>query len=128
MTAPAIALLAIAAVVGMSHSFRVGAMEYSLRFQDSAAYAAHVLDGTPMPGVSVQSENVSESEVVKAGIITLLALLLAVVSLSSRFNRLPRPLRLPMNAIRSLHSGVVGDYVMWMIIGVVSLGQPSCGF
>jgi len=27
-----------------------------------------------------------------------------------------------MNAIRSLHSGVVGDYVMWMIIGVVSLG------
>ena len=27
-----------------------------------------------------------------------------------------------MNVLRSLHSGIVGDYVMWMIIGVVALG------
>ena len=122
MTVPAVTLLALAAVVGMSHGFRDGVLKYSFRFQDFQAYARHVLNGSPTPAVLFRSVNVSTFDIVKSGLVVLAALLLALISLSPRFHRLPRPLQLPMNVLRSLHSGIVGDYVMWMIIGVVALG------
>jgi multicomponent Na+:H+ antiporter subunit D len=122
MTAPAVALLVVGAVVGLPHGFRDSSLQYSIRFQDSQAYSHHVLEGTSMPPVPARSADISISDVVKSGLITLVAAVLAWLSLTPRFIRLPRFLRLPMDALRSVHSGIVGDYVMWMIVGVVALG------
>jgi multicomponent Na+:H+ antiporter subunit D len=57
---------------------------------------------------------------------TLLALLIAVTAVYS--DRLPRLLRgivhvvtLPLAALRAAHSGHLGDYVAWLLVGVTLL-------
>jgi multicomponent Na+:H+ antiporter subunit D len=119
MTVPAVVLLVIAAMVGPLPSFHEAAAEYSLRMQDSASYARRVLEGTATPAVSVQAHNTSIAAVAQSAGVTAAALLVAWFSLTRRFpqgHRIMRPLR-------SLHSGIVGDYVMWIVVGVVILGM-----
>jgi multicomponent Na+:H+ antiporter subunit D len=122
MTAPAIVLLLIAAIIGVSHSFRDAALRYAIRLQDAQAYAGHVLDGIPRPAVMAQSHDVSAGAVLQALGVTLAAIILAWFSLIPYSRRAPRMLRLPINGLRALHTGVVGDYVMWIVVGVGALG------
>jgi multicomponent Na+:H+ antiporter subunit D len=122
MTAPAILLLIIAAIVGTSHSFREAALRYSIRMQDVQAYARHVLDGSSMPAIVARSPEISTGAVLHALGVVLASVILAWLSLMPFPRRAPRMLRLPMNALRALHSGVVGDYVMWIVVGVGALG------
>lgn len=127
MTIPAAVLLALAVFVGIPQKARDGALQYSARMQNSEAYAGRVLDGTVMPETTAKSPNILASRFVRGSVPALLALALAWFMLTDRSRALRaapalRPARSLMTGLRALHSGVIGDYVVWIVAGVVALG------
>jgi multicomponent Na+:H+ antiporter subunit D len=97
--------------------------EYSAaRFVDRAAYAAHVLDGAalpPAPHLPLSLEPVSTETILYGVGASLLALALAGLLL---LRRIPRVLAPPIRVLKAAHSGVVGDYVMWLTVGTALVG------
>jgi multicomponent Na+:H+ antiporter subunit D len=101
------------------------------RFRDRAGYAASVLRGRPAappPNLPVTIRHTSLESLLYSVGATVFALGLAGVGLHRR--RLPRgvataagrTLAPPIHVLRSLHSGVVGDYVTWVAVGTAVLG------
>jgi len=101
------------------------------RFRDRAGYAARVLRGrpaTPPQRLPVTIRHTSLESILYGAVATGLALGLAGVGLYRR--RLPpgvtavaqRALAPPIQVLRELHSGVVGDYVTWVAVGTAVLG------
>jgi multicomponent Na+:H+ antiporter subunit D len=101
------------------------------RFRDRTEYAAAVLHGTPiapMPSLPFEVAHSSTETVLYAAGAVLLAFLLALVGLyrerlaggvASFPARLLAP---PVAALKALHSGVVGDYVTWVVVGTAAVG------
>src|SRR5205085_8159760 len=125
---PAAVLAALALAVGAVPTITTHAQQAAERFENRAGYAAHVLDGQSAQFVQLPRYKVSRESV-----------LWGVVSLSGAFGvaafglwrqRLPawprrtawRVLEPPINALRALHSGHVGDYVAWLTFGTAVLG------
>jgi multicomponent Na+:H+ antiporter subunit D len=101
------------------------------RFRDRAGYAARVLRDrpvTPPPDLPVTIRHTSLESLLYGAGATVLAFGLAGVGLYRR--RLPsavvatagRVAAPPLQVLRSLHSGVVGDYVTWVAVGTAVLG------
>jgi multicomponent Na+:H+ antiporter subunit D len=101
------------------------------RFSDRAAYAGRVLHGLPVPTTPRPPFAVAHTslESVLYGVAaTVLALALAALGLYRR--RLPgtareaagRLLAPPLDGLRALHSGVIGDYIMWVTVGTALIG------
>jgi multicomponent Na+:H+ antiporter subunit D len=92
------------------------------RFRDRAGYASFVLHGTPVPhGASLPFalEPASLESILYAVGATGLALALAALGLV----RPPwRALRPAVRGLKAVHSGVVGDYVMWVTVGTALVG------
>ena len=128
ITATAIVLgLAVSVVPGLERRTELAAD----RFRDRAAYAALVLRATPPPASSRPAFSVPAptTESVLYGIASgVAALLLAAFGLWR--SRLPRgwlgaaarALYPPLDGLRELHSGIVGDYVVWIVVGTAVLG------
>jgi multicomponent Na+:H+ antiporter subunit D len=128
VTAVAIVLGLVASVVpGLQQRVELGAE----RFVDRGAYAAHVLHGVreplpPRPPFDLPSATGSG---IAYGFGTL-ALALAFGALGLWYRRLPglvlrglaRPLKPPLVALRLVHSGIVGDYVLWIAVGTAVIG------
>jgi multicomponent Na+:H+ antiporter subunit D len=98
--------------------------EYAaVRFQYRTAYAARVLEGLPMsppPALPVTIEHTSVESLLYGGGATVLALGLAAAGLYRK--RLPRAVHAPVRVLHALHSGVVGDYVTWVVVGTAVTG------
>jgi hypothetical protein len=114
-------------LIGIPQTFRDGAMQYSARMQNSQAYERRVLEGSPTPENTVEPATVSISAAARGTAFALLALLLAWFVLADRVRSFRRSLQWRtaqslLNGLRALHSGVVGDYIVWIIVGVVTLG------
>jgi multicomponent Na+:H+ antiporter subunit D len=93
------------------------------RFRDTSGYAATALHGraeAPAPSLPVSIRHTSLESVLYGASATLLAGVLAFVGLYRR--RLPQPVAVPIRALRGLHSGVVGDYVTWLVVGTAVTG------
>ncbi len=101
------------------------------RFRDRAGYAARVLRNRPVAppqGLPVTIRHTSLESVLYGAAATVFALGLAGLGLYRR--RLPhtvvaaadRALAPPIQVLRALHSGVVGDYVTWVAVGTAVLG------
>jgi multicomponent Na+:H+ antiporter subunit D len=93
------------------------------RFVDRSAYAQRVLNGMPMPHaphLPLALEPLSTGTVLYGIGAVLLALALAALSLRPRLR--PRVLAQPVAILKALHSGIVGDYVMWITVGTVVIG------
>jgi multicomponent Na+:H+ antiporter subunit D len=133
---PLLVAVAVAAIVlGVAISVVPGLgqrAEYAAaRFQDRSGYAARVLRGHPFPAppsLPVTIPHTSPESLLYGGGATVLAFALALVGLYRR--RLPRVVsgvagRLfapPVQVLRELHSGVVGDYVAWITVGTAVVG------
>jgi multicomponent Na+:H+ antiporter subunit D len=126
VTAALIAIgLALSVVPGLQQRSEAGAT----RFVDRAAYAAHVLRGVPEPAVPRPPFAVEA-----AGGAALLyglgsaAIALGVAALALWYRRLPalvrvlKPLAAPVDLLRAAHSGIIGDYLLWIAIGTVLIG------
>jgi multicomponent Na+:H+ antiporter subunit D len=111
--------LVVSVVPGLQQRTRAGAE----RFQDRAAYVGQVLHGRPAP----RSERPPFSlEAASAGTVSysvaasLLGLALARLALVR--GRRPGALRASVAGLKAVHSGVVGDYVMWLTVGTALIG------
>jgi multicomponent Na+:H+ antiporter subunit D len=128
MTVPALALAAAGLLVGLVPGVPDRMMEAAAAFTDRAGYAAAVLHGatTSVPrGPGAESPGVVD---VVVGLLTVAgAAGLAWVALfRERLDaRRVRPIEARVAALlaqlRALHSGYVGDYVTWLVIGTAVL-------
>jgi multicomponent Na+:H+ antiporter subunit D len=92
------------------------------RFVDRTAYVAHVLDGAALPRaphLTLSLEPVSTEAILFGLGSSLLALALAGLLLR---REIPRVLAAPIHVLKGAHSGVVGDYVMWLTVGTALIG------
>jgi multicomponent Na+:H+ antiporter subunit D len=128
-----VALVAVAAGIAVSVVPGLGQRaEYAAdRFRDTNGYAALVLHGRPLPpppSLPVSVRHTTLDSLLYGGGATLVALGLALVGLYRR--RLPRVVQAvsertlapPVRVLHALHSGVVGDYVTWVVVGTVVTG------
>jgi multicomponent Na+:H+ antiporter subunit D len=125
MLAPAGILLGAALLCGgtaIEHAGRIAAAI----FADRAGYARLVLDGThPAPPAAIAAMPPDHESAWLA-----VALAIALAGFELGRDRLPRPvlavvdrlLRPPLAAIRLWHSGLIGDYVAWMMVGLAVFG------
>jgi multicomponent Na+:H+ antiporter subunit D len=129
----AVAVVAVAAGVAVSLVPGLGQRaEYAAdRFRDTSGYAARVLHGeemAPPPNLPVSIHGTSVESLLYGTAATVVALGLALAGLYRR--RLPRAvssvadrtLAPPVRVLHSLHSGVVGDYVTWVVVGTAVTG------
>ena len=127
MTSPVVVLLSGGLFLGLVPGLATHVSDAAQQALDSAGYAAATLDGiraVPPPGVPIESW--SASSVLLGLLSAVLALLVAAVALYA--DRLPQLLRgacralsPPLRALRAAHSGHLGDYVVWLLIGVTLL-------
>lgn len=124
---PAATLLGLALAVGLWPGLSEQAERAARRFQDRPAYCAAVLEGRAAP----TSNSPSPSRAALPGVLWGLgaaagAVFLAAVALfpeSFKFvygvARLGAPL---LAVLRGLHSGVVADYILWVVVGITTMG------
>ena len=128
VAATAVALGLVASVVpGLEQRAEHGAEV----FRDHAGYVARVLHGAQPPGparlpFSVEGATATSLEYAAGSLV----LTLALAAFGLWYRRLSRStlavaariLGPPTNVVRSSHSGIVGDYVLWLAFGIVLLG------
>jgi multicomponent Na+:H+ antiporter subunit D len=129
MIIPPLLLVAGAVAVGLIGSIGPVVQAAAVRFEDESGYDATVLQGArivhPVAVYAAGSTGVTALDVL-AGLGSVLgALILAGAALYWR--RLPllrrwRPLPSVAAAARRFQSGVVNDYVTWVVIGIACLG------
>ena len=117
-------------VLAMVPRFANGIEAAAVRFQDQAGYAATVLHGThlthPVSLYPPAPAGVTPSSVIIALCSVLLAVLLALAALYWR--RLPvlsrgyEPGRGLTVAVQRFQSGVINDYITWLVTGVAAIG------
>jgi multicomponent Na+:H+ antiporter subunit D len=128
ITAAMLALGLVTSVVpGLGQRAEYGAE----RFRDRAAYADRVLHGQPMhetarlPFVVEPTTGESVLYGVGAGLLSVLVAAFGLwrARLPSAWRRVGgRVLGSPVAGLKAAHSGVVGDYVMWLTVGAALLG------
>jgi multicomponent Na+:H+ antiporter subunit D len=127
MVGPVVVLLTGGLLLGLLPGLATHARDAAQQLLDTAGYPAAALDGVhaaPRPGAAIESW--SGYSILLGLLSTLLALLVAAVALYS--DRLPQLLRAacrvlnpPLRALRAAHSGHLGDYVVWLLLGVTLL-------
>jgi multicomponent Na+:H+ antiporter subunit D len=127
MIGPAAVLLTGGLLLGLLPGLATHAHDAAQQLLDPAGYAAAALDGIRVvspPGVP--SESGSVSSILLGLLSALLALLVAAVALFT--DRLPQVVRSacrvlgpPLRALRGAHSGHLGDYVVWLLVGITLL-------
>ncbi len=127
MVGPAVTLLGVGVALGMVPGLGRVAEQAAQTLLDGGGYAAATLHGAV--GVHAPASDVTgftASGVVLGLVSVALALAVAAAQLYSR--RLPAPvravgvaLRPPLRILRATHSGHLGDYVVWLLLGVTLL-------
>jgi multicomponent Na+:H+ antiporter subunit D len=135
LTVTMVALVAGGLALGLVPGLPDDAVGAAARLVDRPAYAAAVLDGGASPGAVVAVPSPRAVHVPSPGVRDWLlaflslagALALAATALTrGPLRELPggaagRGLRTGLRGLRALHSGHVGDYVTWLVVGTVAL-------
>jgi len=127
MLAPIVVLLLGGLAVGVAPGLPEWFGAAAARFVDGDAFRAAVL-GIPTPRPGVPSAPAWTAPGVSLGLLS--SVLAGVVALAALYrDRLPtgagtvvRPFLGAVRGLRALHSGHVGDYVAWLVVGVAVLG------
>ena len=126
MLAPPIGLLLGSLAVGVVPALRNAAVRAGGALGDHAGYIAAVLHGAPVPlPVPAVVSGVTATGIVAGLTGVLLAVGLAAVSLGAVRVAVPTRvgavLTAPVAGLRQLHSGHLGDYTAWLVLGSASL-------
>ncbi|HTS46784.1 MAG TPA: hypothetical protein VMH05_02505 [Bryobacteraceae bacterium] len=127
MIVPAAALVLCGLLLAFTPGLGTGLLRAASRFQNHAGYIAGVLDNAPTPAAS--SIAMPHQEIAHGLINLLLALALAGSYL--RWEKGRHSLRAAAKAVqvvRNVHSGHVGDYVVWLAFGFASFGVVALFF
>jgi len=95
----------------------------SERFVDRTAYASRVLHGIAVhggPHLPFDLPSATGSSLAYGSGALLVALAVAAIGLWH--GRVPRLVQAPLDAIRDAHSGIVGDYLLWIVGGTAVIG------
>jgi multicomponent Na+:H+ antiporter subunit D len=129
MTIPTVALLAVGLGIGLVPGLPDHFLAAAERFQDRPAYVATVLDGRVVPQAGpADAPAPGAIDFLYAALALAGALALAAVALiRGRVRDALRPgaagaADRALLGLRELHSGHVGDYVTWLVVGTVVLG------
>jgi len=99
--------------------------EAAARFSDRAAYASLVLRGAAAPHTAplpfALEPTSLESVLYGIGAVLLAAALAAFGLVRPQLGGIPL-LVAPARAVKAVHSGVIGDYVMWLTVGTAVIG------
>jgi multicomponent Na+:H+ antiporter subunit D len=93
------------------------------RFVDRAAYADRVLHGVALhtgPRLPFDLPSASTASLAYGCGALLVALLVAAFGLWH--GRLPSLVRVPVDVVRDAHSGIIGDYLLWIVGGTAVIG------
>ena len=127
LVVPAVLLaltVAVALIPGAVPSIELGAA----RFTDHTAYATWVLRGLPVHWRGLPASHISGEDVAYGVFSVLGALLAAAIGLFGRRLREAFPRRViepavaVIHGMRGLHSGHIGDYIVWWTAGASVLG------
>ncbi|MEV6648608.1 proton-conducting transporter membrane subunit [Amycolatopsis sp. NPDC051371] len=123
MTGAIVAVLAAALAVGTVPWLRDAAVTAGRQDADRDGYLHDVLPAIGSPGsLPPVTAEWTSSGLLSAGITVLLALGIAVAALwPHRLPSWPRPVRTALDVLHRGHSGHVGDYVAWLLVGVTVL-------
>jgi multicomponent Na+:H+ antiporter subunit D len=129
MFVPAAALIVLGLLAGLAPRLTGAAEAAAIHVEDRVAYAQRVLDMlAPYPPV-VGDQPALPGDVLRGIATVLAAVALAAVTLGSR--RIRRAagrsdwLRASVKGLRDLHSGIVPDYVTWLLAGVAVFGGAA---
>ncbi|MGY3567399.1 complex I subunit 5 family protein [Sinomonas sp. RB5] len=127
MSLPVAALLGAGALLGFVPGITDAASGAAQQFMDRAGYVAAALGGAASASPGVPASGWDASGILWGSVTTLAALGAAAVDLYR--HRLPaagrRPFTVldpPLRFLRSLHSGRVGDYTVWLVLGITASG------
>jgi multicomponent Na+:H+ antiporter subunit D len=129
MVGPILVLVVVGALAPIWPALIRATEQAAVRFVDGSAYAAHVIDATPLPPAQP-----AETVGITLGAV-LAVLATAVVAVGGAVlmilrHRLPTRAvdvggvlaRLVLRPLRAAHSGHVGDYVAWLTVGMAAFG------
>ncbi|MGH9557660.1 MAG: complex I subunit 5 family protein [Bryobacteraceae bacterium] len=125
VTPPGMPISAMACVLaGLFLAFvprlKDGTMAAASRFEDSAGYAARVLEGST---VAVHGAPTEVAAPIWGAIALGIALSVASGHLfSERFRKFAERATVPMKPLHALHSGHIGDYVTFLTFGIAVFG------
>lgn len=126
MLAPVVALLGCGLTLGLLPGLVPLADDAAHQLLDSTGYAAAALDGVRAVPLPAPAESWTVSGLLLGLLSVLLAMVVAAVGLYTE--RLPGLLRrganmlsVPFRAVRAVHSGHLGDYVVWLLLGITLL-------
>ncbi|MFH5877355.1 complex I subunit 5 family protein [Arthrobacter sp. NA-172] len=126
MATPAVGLLAGALALGVLPSIGDAAEEAAARFMDRNGYVSAVLEGPVRYASHGATGAAWDPASIALGLLTTaIAVVIAAAALHGW--RLPAALRRPsqvaqpvLRILRRLHSGRVGDYVVWLLVGLAA--------
>jgi multicomponent Na+:H+ antiporter subunit D len=126
MLAPVVTLLAGGLTVGVLPGLATLAHDAASQLLDHTGYAAAALDGITAVPLPVPVESWTMSGLLLGLLSVLLALMVAAAGLYSDrlpwlLSQAPAVLTLPFRVLRTAHSGHLGDYVVWLLVGVTLL-------
>jgi multicomponent Na+:H+ antiporter subunit D len=126
MLAPVVTLLAGGLMVGVLPGLATLAHDAASQLLDHTGYAAAALDGITAVPLPVPVESWTMSGLLLGLLSVLLALMVAAAGLYSDrlpwlLSQAPAVLTLPFRVLRTAHSGHLGDYVVWLLVGVTLL-------
>ena len=123
MLVPAVLLLAGGLAVGLWPGLRDWATHAAAVLIDRPGFAAQILDGVAPAPVTVENVEGWTTKTVLVGLLgPALAVVVAVAAVRGVGTAMESRLAAPLRVIRGLHSGHVGDYVAWQIVGAALLG------
>ena len=127
MWVPATALIVLGLLAGMVPGITSEAEKAAAQVKDRAAYAARVLDGATVAAAVATAAPVNAGECARGFGALAAAVLLAFISLrpQRKERRLHRLWRGAMRPLRDLHSGVIPDYVTWLLLGTALFGGAA---
>jgi len=115
---PGVLLLAAGLAVAFAPGLAQRAADQAARAVDRPALAAETLHGVPAP--PREAGGLSPVRYAYGAAAGLLAVSLAALGLYRR--RIPGLVERPLDCLKLLHDGVVGDYVAWLTAGTAVLG------
>lgn len=123
MLVPALMLLGGSLAVGLVPALQDWAAHAGAVLIDRSGFAGQVLDGVAPPRLAVEHlEGWTLSKVLLGLIAPALAVAFAAVTVRGFGTAMESRLAAPLRVIRGLHSGHVGDYIAWQILGAAVLG------
>lgn len=123
MFVPAVLLLAAALAVGLWPGLRDWATHAGAVLIDRPGFAAQVLDGVVPASIPAEHiEGWSTKRLLLGLLAPGLAVGLAFFTVRGLGTAMESRLAAPLRVIRGLHSGHVGDYIAWQIVGAAVLG------